>query len=112
MSCGVRVVDFSVCPSGATALPQEEHSPVMVSIFFLEVIPVPNSARFPDWRVKLSSKMRGECPLGRAMTVSTRAETHKGGDDGLGLLWLLVSIEPFWQWGVSANYRDGKANGK
>ena len=32
-----------------------------------------------------------------AMTVSTRAEAHKGGDDGFGLLWLLFAIEPFWQ---------------
>jgi len=31
------------------------------------------------------------------MTVSTRVEAHKGGDDGFVLLWLLFAIEPFWQ---------------
>jgi len=40
------------------------HSTVKVSIFSLGVIPVPNSARFLDWKVKLLSNMRGRVANG------------------------------------------------
>jgi len=43
----------------AGEMKESGYSTVKVSIFSLGVIPVPNSARFLDWKVKLLSNTRG-----------------------------------------------------